>query len=51
MGPVVYESEQSRGGHFAAWECPDAIAGDLRKMFGKGGVCAGIVKGSSGFDD
>jgi len=37
MGPVVYESDNESGGHFAAWERPEAIARDLRKMFGKGG--------------
>ncbi|KAL8731060.1 MAG: hypothetical protein Q9181_004447, partial [Wetmoreana brouardii] len=30
MGPVVFESESERGGHFAAWECPEAIVADLR---------------------
>lgn len=33
LGPVVFESEYERGGHFAAWERPDAIVADLRKMF------------------
>ncbi|KAF2189680.1 alpha/beta-hydrolase [Zopfia rhizophila CBS 207.26] len=36
LGPVVYESENKKGGHFAAWEHPDVIAGDLQRMFGKG---------------
>ncbi|KAF2018761.1 alpha/beta-hydrolase [Aaosphaeria arxii CBS 175.79] len=49
LGPVVYESVNERGGHFAAWERPDAIATDLRKMFEKGGPCFGIVKGKSGY--
>ncbi|KYG47164.1 hypothetical protein M433DRAFT_63683 [Acidomyces richmondensis BFW] len=39
LGPVVFESNKSRGGHFAAWEIPDEIVDDLRKMFGKGGPC------------
>ncbi|KAF1956157.1 alpha/beta-hydrolase [Byssothecium circinans] len=38
LGPLVYESDNDRGGHFAAWERPDVIAGDLVKMFGKGGL-------------
>ncbi|KAG5817577.1 hypothetical protein H9Q74_010510 [Fusarium xylarioides] len=34
LGPVVFEKEHERGGHFAAWEQPSAIVGDLRLMFG-----------------
>ncbi|KAI0456794.1 Alpha/Beta hydrolase protein [Xylaria acuta] len=37
LGPLVYESEHGKGGHFAAWERPDAIIADLRKMFGDDG--------------
>ncbi|CAG9989507.1 unnamed protein product [Clonostachys byssicola] len=51
LGPVVYESEYSKGGHFAAWERPEDIVKDLRAMFGKGGVAGGCVTGKSGFDD
>jgi hypothetical protein len=36
LGEVVYESRQERGGHFAAYECPEAIAGDLKQIFGEG---------------
>lgn len=39
LGPVVQESVQKRGGHFFAWECPEALVEDLRKMFGRGGPC------------
>lgn len=49
LGPVCYQSEHERGGHFAAWEMPEAIAGDLQKMFGKGGPCFGVVAGKSGY--
>jgi len=49
LGPVVYESENDEGGHFAAWEKPAVIAGDLQKMFGKGGPCFGIVPDRSGY--
>ena len=49
LGPVVFESERDRGGHFAAWEQPDAIAGDLREMFGRGGGAEGVVSGRSGY--
>jgi hypothetical protein len=48
-GPVVYESDNDKGGHFAAWERPDVIAADLQNMFGKSGGCYGIVPGKSGF--
>lgn len=48
-GPVVHESHKDKGGHFAAWERPDAIAEDLQKMFGKGGPCYGIVEGKVGY--
>jgi len=42
-------SENERGGHFAAWERPDVIAGDLRAMFKKGGGAYGVVKGRDGY--
>ncbi|KAF5679381.1 alpha beta-hydrolase [Fusarium heterosporum] len=38
LGPIVYEAEHEKGGHFTAWEQPDAIVGDLRSMFGESGV-------------
>ncbi|TCD68986.1 hypothetical protein EIP91_009208 [Steccherinum ochraceum] len=34
-GNVVYESEHPAGGHFAAYEQPEALVGDLREMFRK----------------
>ncbi|KAL9602782.1 MAG: hypothetical protein Q9219_001625 [cf. Caloplaca sp. 3 TL-2023] len=49
MGPVVFESEKERGGHFAAWECPEELVADLRVMFGKGGGAEGVVKGKDGY--
>ncbi|KAH9925905.1 epoxide hydrolase [Epithele typhae] len=49
LGKVVFESRQPKGGHFAAFEQPDALAGDLRKMFGKGGPAFGVVPGHSGY--
>ena len=51
LGDVVFESEWDWGGHFAAWERPEAIVEDLRKMFGKGGPAEGVVQGKSGYDD
>ena len=49
MGPIVFENEEEKGGHFAAWERPDCIVRDLRVMFGKGGGAYGVVKGSEGY--
>ncbi|KAI4179325.1 MAG: hypothetical protein L6R41_007910 [Letrouitia leprolyta] len=49
MGPVVFESEKERGGHFSAWECPEELVGDLRAMFGKGGGAEGVVEGKNGY--
>jgi hypothetical protein len=48
-GNVVFESEQTMGGHFAAHEVPELLVGDLRKMFGRGGPAYGVVGGRSGY--
>jgi hypothetical protein len=48
-GPVVLESNNDKGGHFAAWERPDAIVRDLQDMFGKKGQCYMIVPERSGY--
>lgn len=50
LGPVVFESEHESGGHFAAFEQPEAIANDLKSMFGRGGACAGVVRGRTGYE-
>ncbi|TFK24937.1 epoxide hydrolase [Coprinopsis marcescibilis] len=47
---VIFESEHDTGGHFAAWEQPHALVGDLRSMFGKKGPAYGFVPGKSGYD-
>jgi len=44
---LVFVSEHSRGGHFAAHEQPSELVEDLRKMFGKGGPAFGVVKDHS----
>ncbi|KAI1248174.1 hypothetical protein MGN70_010423 [Eutypa lata] len=36
QGKVVFERTHEKGGHFPAWERPDAIVDDLRQMFAKG---------------
>lgn len=46
---VVFESEHDVGGHFAAYEQPEALVDDLRRMFGKGGPAAGVVPRHDGF--
>jgi hypothetical protein len=47
---MYFQSEHNRGGHFAAWEMPGAIAGDLRTMLGRGGPCFGVVAGKDGYE-
>lgn len=46
---IVFVSEHDNGGHFAAYEKPNELAGDLRKMFGKGGPAFEVVKGKNGY--
>jgi hypothetical protein len=48
-GKVVYIGENEKGGHFASYEVPELLAGNLRKMFGKGGGAYGVVKGKDGY--
>lgn len=36
LGDVVHESENQKGGHYAVYEIPEALARDLQCMFGKG---------------
>ncbi|KAK0449328.1 Alpha/Beta hydrolase protein [Armillaria borealis] len=50
IGNLKFVSEHVRGGHFAAHEKPEELAGDLRKFFGKGGAAASVVPGKSGYD-
>ncbi|KAL9049577.1 MAG: hypothetical protein Q9162_007146 [Coniocarpon cinnabarinum] len=44
LGEVAFETTHGKGGHFAAWECPEALVEDLRGIFGRGGPCEGVVK-------
>jgi hypothetical protein len=48
-GNIVFESEHKFGGHFAAYEQPEALVDDLRKMFGKSSPAAGVVVGHTGY--
>ncbi|KAI1284687.1 Alpha/Beta hydrolase protein [Xylaria sp. FL0933] len=44
LGPLVYEREYEKGGHFAAWERPDAIIADLRHMFSNNGPAYEFIR-------
>ncbi|KAG6919621.1 hypothetical protein DXG01_003485 [Tephrocybe rancida] len=46
---LVFEAEHESGGHFAAFEQPEALVADLRAMFGKNGPAFGAVKGKTGW--
>ncbi|VUC26533.1 unnamed protein product [Clonostachys rosea] len=51
LGNVVFNKEHGHGGHFAAFECPNELVGDLREMFGRGGGAYGVIKGKLGETD
>ncbi|KAI1259017.1 microsomal epoxide hydrolase [Xylariaceae sp. FL1019] len=44
LGPIVFEHEHTAGGHFPAWEVPDAVVEDLVKMFGEEKCVASLMK-------
>uniref|UniRef100_A0A0W0FK69 Epoxide hydrolase N-terminal domain-containing protein n=2 Tax=Moniliophthora roreri TaxID=221103 RepID=A0A0W0FK69_MONRR len=46
---IVFKSYHKHGGHFAAYEHPEELADDLRKMFGKDGPAYGVVPGKNGY--
>ncbi|KAK3316656.1 epoxide hydrolase [Apodospora peruviana] len=43
LGPVVFDAVHEEGGHFAAYEKPELLVGDLRTMFGINGGACGIA--------
>lgn len=49
MGPIKSMNFHDKGGHFAAWERPEDLSGDLFEMFGKGGGAYGVVAGKDGY--
>ena len=49
LGPVIYENDYQRGGHFATSERPEAVVHDLQTMFGKDGGAYGVVEGRDGY--
>ncbi|KAF8869036.1 alpha/beta-hydrolase [Infundibulicybe gibba] len=46
---LVFEADHDSGGHFAAYEKPKFLVGDLRKMFGKGSRTFGVVANKNGY--
>ncbi|KAJ3578863.1 hypothetical protein NPX13_g1702 [Xylaria arbuscula] len=44
IGNVVLDKYHEKGGHFAAWECPDILVGDLRELF-TGGAKGSVKTG------
>ncbi|KAK0221191.1 Alpha/Beta hydrolase protein [Armillaria nabsnona] len=48
-GNIVFETEHTGGGHFAAHEKPQELVDDVRRMFGKGGPAFGVVPGRTGY--
>ncbi|KAH9037740.1 hypothetical protein EDB84DRAFT_1675565 [Lactarius hengduanensis] len=48
-GRIVFESKHKVGGYFAAYEQPEALVGDLRKMFRESGPATGVVPGYTGY--
>lgn len=49
IGNVVQEKEFERGGHFAAWEVPEVLAGDLKEFLGRDGPAYEAVQGKDGY--
>lgn len=50
LGRVVLEKTYEEGGHFAAWERPREVVGDLREMCGRDGGAWKVVERKCGFD-
>jgi len=44
LGPIVSDVAFEKGGHFAAWERTEDLAGQLCRMFGKGGGAERVIK-------
>lgn len=43
LGPVVFEKRHEEGGHFASFEKPEVLVGDVRAMFSKGEIRAKLA--------
>ena len=46
---LVSEAEHESGGPFAAYQQPQELVNDLRRMFGKKGPTFGVVAGKTGY--
>ncbi|KAG1748629.1 Alpha/Beta hydrolase protein [Suillus lakei] len=46
---LTLSSHHKSGGHFAAYERPEALVEDIRKMFAKGGPAFAVVPGKGGY--
>jgi len=44
LGNVVIQGKHTSGGHFAAYEQPELLVGDIRKMFAKEGSVRKLIK-------
>ncbi|KIY66694.1 alpha/beta-hydrolase [Cylindrobasidium torrendii FP15055 ss-10] len=44
LSNIVFVSQHTSGGHFAAHEKPEELVDDLRRMFGRKGPCADVVR-------
>ena len=49
VGNPVFVASHSEGGHFAAYEKPNELVGDLRKMYARGGPAYGVIQGKDGY--
>jgi hypothetical protein len=49
LANVVFIGEHEKGGHFAAYERPQELVGDVRAMFRKGATAFGVVPGKTGY--
>ncbi|KAF8526168.1 Alpha/Beta hydrolase protein [Gautieria morchelliformis] len=49
LANVVFIGEYTKGGHFAAYERPQELVGDVRAMFRKGAMAFGVVPGKTGY--
>ncbi|KAE8377281.1 putative epoxide hydrolase [Aspergillus bertholletiae] len=49
LGPIVFDRQKDRSGHFYAWEAPESLIEDVRDMFRRGGGAHGVVSGRNGY--
>jgi len=49
LGNIVQDTDGAVGGHFAAWEQPEFIANEVKRMFRKGSAAYGVIEGKDGY--